>query len=338
MALVFSGDLCYNQERKLKTNEDNQMYYIILNPASKSGQGISLWKKLEPILADRQISYRLLLSHYAGHVARLVTEIMEKHPSEKPVNLILLGGDGTLNEALQGVSDFSRIHIGYIPTGSSNDFARDLELPQAPEEILERILANEQAQELRLLDIGVLDYDVDAETRRRYFAVSSGIGFDAAVCQEALASKLKDLLNRLHLGKLTYVGIALKQLIKAKRVSCDLTLDGAKKIHFDRFLFIASMLHQYEGGGFKFCPGADATDGIFDLCAAGAISKPKILVALPTAFKGDHFKFREIERFAASEIDITTSAPLWVHTDGEVPCKTTHLHISCLKEQLRMLV
>lgn len=315
------------------------MYYIILNPASKSGQGIELWKKLEPILIRRKVSYQLLLSEYAGHVAKLTAGLLSQHASaSSPLQLILLGGDGTLNEALQGVSDFSLVNIGYIPTGSSNDFARDLDLPHEPEAILERILANAQTQSIRLLDIGVLDYDINNQTKRRFFAVSSGIGFDAAVCQEALASRMKNILNRLHLGKLTYTGIALKQLIKAKRVSCDLTLDDRTRLHFDRFLLIASMLHQYEGGGFKFCPGADASDGIFDICCGGQISKPRILIALPTAYKGEHFRFRGIDRYSAEKIEIRTSSPLWVHTDGEVPAKTCHLQIFCMKQQLRMLI
>lgn len=324
------------------TKEVNIMYYIILNPMSKSGRGIAIWKKLEPILADRQISYRLLMSGYAGHVAKLVSEIMEKHTNNGQIaNVILLGGDGTLNEALQGVTDFARINIGYIPTGSSNDFARDLGLSRNPADILDQILENTQKQNIRLLDLGVLHYKKDDEMHRRFFAVSCGIGFDAAVCQEALASTFKNILNKLHLGKLTYVTIALKQLIKAKAISCDFTLrngEHTENIHLKRFLFIASMIHQYEGGGFKFCPDADSGDGILDLCVAGQISKPKILVALPTAFSGKHYRFKNIDRYAAESVEIHTSAPLWVHTDGEVPAMTDHLTVSCRRKELRLLV
>lgn len=53
--------------------------------------------------------------------------------------------------------------------------------------------------------------------RTTYFAVSCGIGFDAAVCEEAMNSKIKDFFNRIKLGKLTYFGIAIKQLISAKK-------------------------------------------------------------------------------------------------------------------------
>lgn len=325
------------------------MYYIILNPTSKSGQGIHIWKKIEPILADRQIPYRLVFSRYQGHVAKLVEDIMEHHRgSEKPVKVILLGGDGTLNEALQGISDFSKIHIGYIPTGSSNDFARDMEFLRDPAAILLQILDNDLQRQVRLLDLGVLRYHTASEdsedsenaVQTRYFAVSTGIGYDAAVCQEALASRFKKILNRLHLGKLTYLTIALRQLMGTKPVICDFTIhgkDGDETIHLDRFYFIASMIHQYQGGGFKFCPGADATDGILDLCVAGALSKPKILMALPTAYKGLHFRFKNIDRYAAERLEIRTSMPLWVHTDGEVPCQSSHLEISSLPRTLRLM-
>ena len=84
------------------------------------------------------------------------------------------------------------------------------------------------------MDLGILTYsDIiagDARERsrikssavpaHRFFAVSSGIGFDAAVCEEALTSRFKSTLNKLGLGKLTYLAIALQQLIAAKRVSC----------------------------------------------------------------------------------------------------------------------
>lgn len=312
------------------------MYYIILNPSSKSGRGIKIWKKLEHVFIEKDIPYRMLYSKQAGHISQLIRRIIEKHAEEEaPVNVILLGGDGTLNEALQGVADFSKINFGYIPTGSSNDFARDMKLPRSPLKILTRILECGKENHVSLADVGVLNY-VNHETR--YFAVSEGIGFDAAVCEEAMSSSLKNVLNKLKLGKLTYLGIALKQLIQAKSISCDLTLDNDTTIHMDHFLFVAAMLRQYEGGGFKFCPGADATDGILDLCVVGPIPKWLILLALPTAFFGKHYLFPYIDHYTAKEIEIKTASPLWVHTDGEVHTKSQQIRISCCRQTLRFLI
>lgn len=329
------------------------MYHIVLNPTSQSGRSMKIWKNLEPVFLERKIPHKLHYSEFSGHISQLVRQITEGLSSDSlPVDILILGGDGTLNEALQGVTDFSKINFGYIPTGSGNDFARDLHLPKKPREILEIILKNRKENAIRLLDLGVLHF-MDAASKKdsavvekekenaastHFFAVSSGIGFDAAVCEEAMASSIKNVLNKLKLGKLTYLGIALKQLLLAKSVSCSFTLDDQKTIHLDRFLFIAAMLHQYEGGGFKFAPGADAADGILDLCVVGPISKPSILVALPTAFFGQHYHFTHVDPYQAKKIEIRSSAPLWVHTDGEVPARSSHIIISCRKQAIRLLL
>lgn len=317
------------------------MYYIIMNPSSKSGRGLRIWQKLKPVFEERNIPYQLMLSTHIGHVSEYVREITE---SDTVVNLIILGGDGTINEALQGIGDFSKVNIGYIPTGSSNDLARAMKLDKNPMKILEAIL---NGQTSRTLDIGVLTYcSRDAATSKlphegmpdsRRFIVSSGIGFDAAVCEEALSSNIKDVLNKLKLGKLTYLGIALKQIIAAKPVACDLFLDDKEPIHVERFLFIASMIHKYEGGGFKFCPDADAADGLLDICFVGNIPKLLILFALPTAFFGKHYIFPHISHYSAGKIEIKTSVPLWVHTDGEVYYKSDHIYLSCERKKVKFL-
>lgn len=317
------------------------MYYIIMNPSSSSGRGMRIWKQLEPVFQERKIPYRLLLSTHNGHIAELAAEVTA---SERPINLIILGGDGTVNEALQGIRDFSKANIGFIPTGSGNDLARDMRLGKDPLKTLESILNKDIC---RKVDLGRLTVDShrDASVKKggndtpneRFFVVSSGIGFDAAVCEEALSSRLKDVLNKLKLGKLTYLGIALKQLITAKNVSCDLYLDDKAPIHLDRFLFSAFMIHRYEGGGFKFCPDADAGDGLLDICLVGHLPKPVIFLALPTAFFGKHYLFPQIFHYRASRIEIKTSAPLWVHTDGEVYYKSDHIYLSCEKQKARFL-
>lgn len=322
------------------------MYYIIVNPASKSGRGRKLWAELEPVFRLQNIPYRVVFSKGAGHVTRLVAKLTapDRLPADAaPLKLILLGGDGTVNEALQGVADFNRIWLGYIPTGSSNDLARDLGLPKDPALILETIL---KGNVVRTLDLGTLSYgntneNTDGNTGEavRYFAVSSGIGFDAAVCEEALSSRFKKALNRMGLGKLTYLSIALKQLVAAKSVSCDIYLDDAKEpVHFRRFLFTAFMIHRYEGGGFQFCPMADATDGKLDLCVVGRIPKPVILFALPTAFFGKHYMFPAIRHYAASKAVVHSSIPLWVHTDGEVSRKADEITVTCTKRQIRLMM
>ena len=143
-------------ERFLRNGKD--MYYIIVNPASKSGKGIKIWSQIQPVLDGSEIKYRVFFSREAGHVIRLVQELsasLLKSAQSSVLKLIILGGDGTLNEALQGISDFDRVQVGYIPTGSSNDMARDLKFPSDPALILKRIL---DCKEPVRMDIGCLTY------------------------------------------------------------------------------------------------------------------------------------------------------------------------------------
>lgn len=306
------------------------MYHIIVNPASRSDKGLKLWKEtVEPALQKENIPFRPYFSEKAGDVSRLAAEITAANPG--PLHLIVLGGDGTVNEALQGLSEPERITLGYIPTGSSNDLARDLKIPKDPIEALDRIL---HSGTVHSMDIGELAYP-DGFTRR--FAVSCGIGFDAAVCEECLHSGMKAFFNKIGLGKLTYMGIALKQLIGARRAYCDLTLDENSPIRIDKLLFIVCMNHRYEGGGFQFSPKAKDNDGVIDLCAVGDLPKLIMLLALPTAFFGWHYLFKGITPYAASCIHIKTSRPLWVHTDGEVLPQTDEFTVLCKQHAIQII-
>ncbi len=349
------------------------MYHIIINPASRSGKGRKLWEeKIEPLLQKEQVPYQAYFSEKPGDMERLAREIGAKcslQSSEEsflqspdgasgqvsakmsdgasgqaPTRmsdgasgqapqtvLILLGGDGTVNEALQGLTDPSGILLGYIPTGSSNDLARDLKIPKDPEAALRRIL---HPAKIHSMDLGIVTAP-DGKSRR--FAVSSGIGFDAAVCENVMTSPLKGFFNRLGLGKLTYLAVALQQLFAAKAVSCDLILDEHEPIHIRRILFVASMIHRFEGGGFRFCPDADDGDGVLNLCAVGDLPKPLILFALPTAFFGKHYLFPGVDAYSARKVRISTSLPLCVHMDGEILGHYSQLTIECREKALRII-
>ena len=97
------------------------------------------------------------------------------------------------------------------------------------------------------------------------------------------------------------------------------------------------MSHRYEGGGFMFCPPAVDHDGVLDLCSVGNISKGLVLLALPTAFFGKHYFVKGINAHTATQMSITASAPLWVHTDGEVTRKRRGFRVECLPGAIRMI-
>lgn len=308
------------------------MYDIIINPASRSGRGRKLWESIiRPCLEKEGAAYTPHFSGERGHATQIARELTMELSADARVNLIILGGDGTFNEVLQGIQDFSKVTIGYIPTGSSNDFARDVRISRNPAEALHRIL---HTGKVVPMDIGSVTFP---DSSVHYFAVSCGIGFDAAVCEETNRSRMKEALNRIGLGKLTYLGIALKQLFAARQVCCELSVNE-RQVTIPKFLFTACMLHRYEGGGFMFAPNADAQDGILDLCAVGSIPKLLILIALPTAFFGKHYMFRGIDAYQTDLVHIRTTAPLWIHTDGEVSKYSDDILVKCHKRAMNIII
>lgn len=308
------------------------MYHFIVNPVSRSGKGLKLWQKqIEPELKTQNIEYSVEFSKERGDVTNIVEKISSAAKNESNCIIVILGGDGTVNDAVQGIKDFENTTLAYIPTGSSNDFARDLKLPKSVKKNLRRIL---DAKAPVLMDVG----QVETERGTRRFAVSSGLGFDGAVCQKSVHSILKKRLNKIGLGKLTYLGIALNQIINAPKVDAEITFADGKKVNAKNLLFFAAMVHKYEGGGFKFCPKADAYDGELDFICAANKTVPGILLALPTAFFGFHSIFKGIDIYRFKTAEIKTSIPLWLHTDGEVGYKAQYLNFSQLEQKLKFIL
>ena len=308
------------------------MYHFIVNPVSRSGKGLKLWQQqIEPELKTQNIEYSVEFSKERGDVTNIVAKISSAAKNESNCIIVILGGDGTVNDAVQGIKDFENTTLAYIPTGSSNDFARDLKLPKSVKKNLRRIL---DAKAPVLMDVG----QVETERGTRRFAVSSGLGFDGAVCQKSVHSILKKRLNKIGLGKLTYLGIALNQIINAPKVDAEITFADGKKVNAKNLLFFAAMVHKYEGGGFKFCPKADAYDGELDFICAANKTVPGILLALPTAFFGFHSIFKGIDIYRFKTAEIKTSIPLWLHTDGEVGYKAQYLNFSQVDEKLKFIL
>lgn len=313
------------------------MYHVIMNPASRSGKGKRVWQGLEAVFKAQSAEYTPHFTTQAGDARRFVEELTATEGSE-PVSLLVIGGDGTLNEALQGIRNLERTKFYYVPTGSGNDFARDYTEKGKPAERLARLLKEPHEYHT---DLGVLQYcDEDGKEQKRYFAVSAGIGFDAAVCAEVDKSKWKPRFNKIGLGKLVYLAIALRNLMTIPDISCKLQLEDADgnqtEITRKSFIFAAVMNHRYEGGGFMFAPQADAEDGLLDLCLVENMTKLKILRVIPTAFKGNHVKFKEVYMNQCRAIRIRTDAPLYIHSDGEVSGKAKELTLSCEKQALTL--
>ncbi len=320
----------------------NKMYEIIVNPGARSARGVKIWNKVEHLFRDANVQYNVHFTERFNEGGDIISDICKEYSDKgEPLHFIIFGGDGTVNGILQKIPSLKDVIISVIPIGSSNDFARDVGISTKPEEAVKHLLTNPTSM---FVDIGyvhqenklVRSGEMDIPDRR--FLVSTGIGYDAAICEEAMSSGIKNFFNKIGLGKLTYLGVALKQLMNAEYITGELTLNnGENIIPLERLLFLAGMNHKYEGGGFMFGPEANNHDGMLELCAVTKISKPKILFSLPKAYKGRHFGVGGIEHYRARSYTVRVSKPLFVHADGEVDAKADFISVFVDEEALQIV-
>jgi diacylglycerol kinase family enzyme len=171
----------------------------------------------------------------------------------------------------------------------------------------------------------------------RLFNISAGIGFDAAVCQRADSSGLKTILNSIRMGKLVYISEAVHMILASPMTGMKITCDGRETFR-PRALFAVVMNTCYEGGGFKFCPDAVNNDGVLGLFGAGDLNRMNFFRIFPTAYNGNHLRFKGLFSDKGKSITIRSAIPLWVHTDGEVICKSSEITIDVFPHKLQLLI
>lgn len=303
-------------------------YTFIINPKSRSGKGLVLWNLLKPELKKRQIACEVFYTEYVGHATKIAEEVTA---DGKEHTVVVMGGDGSICEVLTGIKDCSKVILGYIPTGSGNDFTREMKLPTDPREAFELVL---NPGRIAFMDVGVVR---NGEKIWR-FGVSTGIGYDAAVCHNMEKSKLKIFLNKMHLGHLAYLGVALRRLFKNPFYEMDLELDDGERIHFHNVYFVAAMNQPYEGGGFRFCPDAKTDDGALDVIVVSNLPRLKVLVLLPTAFWGKHVRFKGVDVFRCKKIVIHANAKAAIHADGQPIAVEQVLEAEVISQQLRVIL
>lgn len=317
------------------------MFEIVINPAGASGHTLKVWKQIEPVFQHSGKPYRTHFSTLEYGITDIVKDLTASHSA---IDIVIVGGDGSMNQAVNGIQDFTHTRIGFISCGSGNDLARGLHLSKNYVNNVETIL---QGKTVRTINVGETIYlnrmneltrekvSSDGYVHRR-FNISSGIGFDAAICQKAQVAPAKKTLNKLHLGKLIYLRVAIETIASTRQTTAWITTDG-KTEKFDQLLFTVAMNEPYEGGGFKFCPYANDHDDILDFCTGNHISKLDFYRIFPYAYRGNHLKFKGVYANKARTIDIRTEEPKWVHTDGEVTCMSSHIRMHLLSEKMNML-
>lgn len=282
------------------------MYHFILNPSARSGRGLLLWKKVEAELTREKVEYETHFTDHRRHATEIASELTR---NGEETTLVVLGGDGSIDEVVNGIHFPDRVTLGYIPLGSGNDFARGMGLPSNTMKALDVVLHSDKR---RSINLGLLQY----RGKKHRFAVSSGIGYDASICYQLCVSKLKMFLNKLGLGKLAYVSLSLHRLYHCRPDAMTIILDE-QTLHFDNVYFAAAFNLPYEGGGCKFCPDARPDDDLLDFIVIADVPKIQALAILPTVFSGMHTRLKGVHIYRCKKVHVESLPALPVHSDGE---------------------
>ena len=306
------------------------MLYFIVNNASRSGKGRKQWEQIKSYMAEKEITYKAYLTKHPGHATELAKSICELEDSD--IGIVIIGGDGTINEVINGITDFSKVRIAVIPNGSGNDFARGMGLSNDALTTLDEIVNTYSAGATSYtpIDLGQVKWDKDSKSR--LFAISSGIGLDAIVCKATNESFIKKILSFLHLSSMSYGILTVKCLFSMTTFETEIEScsEYTEALFYSKMIYLAAMNQFAEGGGVPMAPGATCTDGLLSFGSASGIPKWKTFLCFPLLLKGKHQKIKGFKRLDARNLSLKLSAPTSLHTDGEYLGETDTVSFSCL--------
>lgn len=287
---------------------------IIANLLAGSSKAKNILASMQDACNRRGIDFNVYISKYPGHISKLVREVSEKNIKSNH-RIVILGGDGSLNQAVEGLmfSD-SRIPIAYFPAGTGNDFSRSLNLCTDVDKFVNHL---HQTKEEALEILSCYDHITD----KQFCALNGlGIGFDAKVASLTNHNASKQLLNKLYLGKFSYLLNVISAYKKREYFDALISVDGTKANHFKDLFFITSMKNQYFGGGIKIDPFAKKNSNQMSLIIAKEIETKDIFRLLPHILKtGKHFeKTEKLQRLSCQKLRIEVNSKNILQRDGEL--------------------
>jgi diacylglycerol kinase (ATP) len=271
---------------------------IIFNPAARGDKARRFRRHLEEIGTQATLK----LTTAAGDARRLAGEAV----AEGFETVVAAGGDGTVNEVLNGLGDaplgFERARLGILPLGTVNVFARELGIPSRLMASWEAIRRGRETQ----IDLPRVSFTNNGSVQNRYFAQLAGAGLDARAV-ELVAWELKK-----RIGPIAYV-IAGLQALRGTASKIQVTA-GSYKATGGLVLIGNGRLY---GGPFRVFPRADLRDGLLDVCVFPRVNWFTLARCGPQLLLRGSLPASAVSVFQAKSIELTADTRTPTEIDGE---------------------
>jgi len=286
---------------------ENREWLAIVNPNAGNGKGLKDWDLIAGFLKKENLSVNVKFTRSKGHAIALTRDSLR----DGCRNIITVGGDGTLNEVLNGIfsSDTSvagETSLALIPVGTGNDWGRMFGIPLDHEKAV-RIIAEGKKM---VHDVGIVTYFDGEEKKKRYFINIAGLGFESVVVKRTNIQK-----DRGRGGKAIYFYNLLMSLLSYKNTRADIIVDGVKTT---ADVFSVNVGNgRYCGGGMRQTPNALPDDGLLDVTVINGVGKLEIIRSLKMLYDGTILSHPKIDGYKCRNLKVDSESLLLVEADGE---------------------
>lgn len=289
---------------------------FVINPvAGKAMDPGPLIQKIQQAGNEMDLPVQIHITDEPGGSERVVQTYLADIPVRETVRIYAAGGDGTLNEVINGACSFFSTHqiqVGCIPTGTGNDFVRNF--PESDFLNMERQLS----ATLRQVDLIQYQYKNTSGETSRYCVNMFNIGFDCDVVYRTGQIKNGHFLH----GSMAYLAGILVTLIKKEGADLTIQFDDGS-VHSGKILMMSTGNGCYCGGGIKGIPKALVDDGKMDISIVEDATRRRFMQLFPKYAKGVHLedpRAKEILTYRQCEWAIVTPnrGTMRLCTDGEI--------------------
>jgi diacylglycerol kinase (ATP) len=294
---------------------------VIFNPAARGNKARHFRRQLDAIGSQ----CALKATAAPGDARRLAAEAV----GEGYDLIAAAGGDGTVNEVLNGLGDtpdgFARAQLGVLPLGTVNVFAREINLPAKIERAWEVL---QRGREMKM-DLPRVEFSANGKIERRHFIQLAGAGFDAR------AIELMDWRHKKKVGPLAYVVAGLKAMREMKpKIMARGTNRSAGPNATGEMILVGN--GRFYGGPFEIFPGANLRDGMLDVCILPRVNWPTLARCAPGLLTQRKLPEKQVRRFRAADFELTGDATAAFELDGEL-AGNLPVKFSVERERLRVV-